>query len=132
MKPRIQQVKGKRHFTETFKKKIVEEYERGKFTVKELEKIYHVSNVSIYSWIYKYSFYNKKSIKVVEMTESSNKKLKQLETRINELERSVGQKQLYIDYMEKMMEIAKDELGVDIKKNYNTLQSSGSDKIKKK
>jgi transposase len=132
MKPRISQVKGKRHFTEAFKKKIVEEYERGKFTVTELEKLYHISNQSIYGWIYKYSYYNKKSIKVVEMNESSSKKVKDLEDRIKQLERSVGQKQVYIDYMEKMMEIAKDELGVDIKKNYSTPQSTGFDKTKKK
>ena len=37
-----------------------------------------------------------------------------------------------IDYLEKMMEIAKDELDIDIKKNFNTSQSTGSGKTKKK
>jgi len=33
--------------------------------------------------------------------------------------------------MERMMEIAKDELGIDIKKNYFTPQSAGLKKTKK-
>jgi hypothetical protein len=66
------------------------------------------------------------------MKESNTSKIKELEKKVKELERAVGQKQLYIDYMEKMMELAKDELGVDIKKNFDTPQSAGSEKTKKK
>jgi hypothetical protein len=66
------------------------------------------------------------------MKNSSTNKIKELENKIKELERAVGQKQLYIDYMEKMMEIASLELGMDIKKNFNTPQSAGSGKTKKK
>jgi hypothetical protein len=36
-----------------------------------------------------------------------------------------------IDYLEKMIEIAKDELNIDIKKNSDTPQSTGSSKTKK-
>ena len=51
---------------------------------------------------------------------------------IKELERTVGRKQIMIDYLEKMMEIAKDELDIDIKKNFGTPQSTGSGKTSKK
>lgn len=68
----------------------------------------------------------------MEMKDSSTSKLKALEKKVKDLERAVGQKQLYIDYMEKMMEIAKDELGIDFKKNFGTPQSAGSGKTKKK
>ena len=108
------------------------DYEKGIFTVKELSKLYEIQDAVIYRWIYRFSTYNKKSVHIVEMKESSTKKIKDLEDRIKELERAVGQKQLYIDYMEKMVEIAKDDLGVDIKKNYNTPQLTGSGKTKKK
>ena len=66
------------------------------------------------------------------MKDSSTKKVKDLESKIKELERAVGQKQLYIDYLEKMMEIAKEDMGVDIKKNFGTPPSSGSVTTKKK
>ncbi|MFO8067026.1 MAG: transposase [Bacteroidales bacterium] len=132
MKANIQKLQKRRHFTEDFKKKIVDDYERGNFTVLELERLYKISNQSIYRWIYKYSHYNKKSIKVVEMSESSDQKVKELESKIKELERTVGSKQMQIDYLEKMIDIAKSDLGVDIKKNFNTPQSNGSGKTNTK
>lgn len=132
MKANIRKIRHKRVFTEDFKKHLVKEYESGKVGVLELEKVYQVSHNLIYSWIYKYSNFNKKSIQVVEMKQSSAQKIKELEAKLKELERAVGQKQLKIDYLEKMMEIAKDDLGIDIKKNSSTPQSTGSGKIKKK
>jgi transposase-like protein len=125
-------INSKRIFSEEFKKARVKEYESGKFTVNELSRLFGIQSALIYRWIYKYSFYNKKSIKVVEMSESGVKKLKVLEQRIKELEQIVGQKQLKIDYLEKMIDLAKEELGIDIKKNSNTLQSGGFMKTNKK
>jgi hypothetical protein len=91
-----------------------------------------VSNASIYSWIYKFSTFNEKGFRIVEMKESSAEKLKQLEQKVKELEQAVGQKQIKIDYLEKIIEIAKDDLKIDIKKNYNIQQSIGSKAIKPK
>jgi len=131
MKANIKKIRHKRHFTEDFKRHLVKEYERGQLGVLELGKLYQVNYQQIYTWIYKYSNFNQKSIQVVEMKQSSAQKIKQLEAKVKELERAVGQKQLMIDYLEKMMDIAKDELGIDIKKNSNTPQSTGSSKTKK-
>lgn len=132
MNSNLTRIKRRRHYSEEFKRKIVSDYEKGNFTVKELSKLFQIQERVIYRWIYRFSTYNKKSVHIVEMKESSTKKVKDLEDHIKELERVVGQKQLYIDYMEKMVEIAKDDLGVNIKKNYNTPQLTGSGKTKKK
>ncbi len=59
-------------------------------------------------------------------------KIKLLEQRIKELEVAVGQKQMNIDYLERMIELAKEEYDIDIKKNSNTPQSDGSKQIKTK
>lgn len=122
------QINVRRVFSEDFKKSRVQDYESGKFTVKELGRLFGIQNPVIYRWIYKYSAYNKKSVKVVEMNESSTKKLKDFELRIKELEQIVGQKQLKIDYLEKMIELAKERFDIDIKKNSDTLQSGGFSK----
>jgi transposase-like protein len=124
-------VKNIRIFTDEFKKSCVKEYETGQFSVLELSKLYQIQSVLIYRWIYKFSAYNKRRIKVVEMAASSKQKLKELQKRISDLERSVGQKQLNIDFLEKMIEIAKDQYGIDIKKNFDTPPSSGSEKTSK-
>tara|TARA_R110000850_G_scaffold30630_3_gene84248 strand:- start:2483 stop:2656 length:174 start_codon:yes stop_codon:yes gene_type:complete len=50
------------------------------------------------------------------MKNNSTHKLKALEQRIKELEQTIGSKQIEIDYLEKMIDIAKTELDIDIKK----------------
>jgi len=121
-----QRLQVKRIFSEDFKKSVISDYESGKFTVGELATLHAVHSTLIYRWIYRYSTYQKRNIKVVEMSESSTQKVKELQKRIAELERIVGQKQLNIDYLEKVIELAKEELGIDIKKNSDTPQSGGS------
>ena len=122
------QLRSTRIFTEEFKKTCVKEYETGQFSVLELSKLYQVQRIILYRWIYRYSSYNKKRVKVVEMADSSKKRLKEMSQRIEELERIVGQKQLNIDFLEKMIELAKVEYGIDVKKNSSTPPSTGSDK----
>jgi len=131
MRANLKTIRKQRFYSEEFKRQLVSDFESGKFSVPQLEKLHKVSNGSIYRWIYKYSTFNEKGFRVVEMKDSSDKKLKELEQKIKDLEQVVGQKQIKIDYLEKMMDIAKDELDIDIKKNYNTPQSGGSKTIKK-
>jgi transposase-like protein len=125
MNKRGKVLKKQRVFSEEFKKLRVKEFEKGEFSVLELSKLYGVVHQTVYTWIYKYSTYNRKGLRIVEMKSSSKTKVKELQDRIKELERVVGQKQLNIDYLEKMIEIAKEELDIDIKKKYNTPQSTG-------
>ena len=131
MKANLKNIRKNRRYSEDFKREIVSIFESGKLSVPQLEKLYGINNVTIYNWIYKFSTFNEKGFRVIEMKESSIDKLKQLEQKVKELEQIVGQKQIKIDYLEKMIDIAKDDLNIDIKKNYNTPQSTGSEAIKK-
>jgi transposase len=131
MNANLKEIRKRRVYSEEFKKEIVSFYESGKYSVLQLERLYGVNNVTIYNWIYKFSIFNEKGIRVVEMKDSNIDKLKQLELKIKELEQAVGQKQIKIDYLEKMIDIAKDELNIDIKKNSNTPQSDGSLRTRK-
>ena len=132
MRTNLRKLRKQRLYSEEFKKDLVSSFESGEYSVLQLEKLYGVGNPTIYNWIYKFSTFNQQGYRVVEMKKSTSSKVKDLETRVKQLERVVGQKQIMIDYLEKMMEIAKDELGVDVKKNFNTPQSPGSDKTKRK
>ncbi len=118
-------------YSENFRLRIVKLYESGKHSVYELEKIYDISNPTIYNWIYKYSKYNKKSVKVVEFKDSQMNKINEMQARIADLEQALGQKQMNIDYLEKIIELAKQEYDIDIKKNSNTPHSGGSKTTKK-
>ena len=130
MKANVRLIKKRRKFPEEFKKNLVNDFEKGMYSVSQLERLHNISDRVIYRWIYKYSTFNEKGSRIIEMKESSSKKVKDLEKRIKELERTVGLKQIKIDYLDKMIEIAKDELDIDIKKNFDTLQSPGSEKTK--
>jgi len=112
-------------YAEEFKKARVADFESGKFTIIELGRLFGIKTQLIYRWIYKYSVYNKKNVKIIEMSESSTMKLKDMQLRIKELEQIVGQKQIMIDYLEKMIELASQEYEIDIKKNSGTKQSGG-------
>jgi len=128
MKTNIRLIRTPRQFTEEFKRHVVREFEQGSLSVIQLSRVYNVANQQIYNWIYKFSTFNEKGSRIVEMKDSSASKLKEMEQRIKELEQAVGQKQIKIDYLEKMIDIAKTDLNIDIKKNYNTPQSGGSGK----
>lgn len=132
MKANLRKIKKTRYYSAEFKKELVTLFESGKFSVPQLVKLYGVGKVTIYNWIYKFSTFNEKGIRVVEMKQSSSLKLKQLAEKVKELERIVGQKQIKIDYLEKMIGMAKEDLDIDIKKNFNTPQSIGSESTKKK
>ncbi|WZL90309.1 hypothetical protein VS868_06025 [Salinimicrobium sp. 3283s] len=50
------------------------------------------------------------------MKDSSEKKMQEMASRIKELEAALGRKQIQVEYFEKMIELAKTELDIDIKK----------------
>ncbi len=124
-------INSHRRFSEEFKRKLVDDFEKGIMTVYQMERHYGIVNSVIYHWIYKYSTYNEKNIRIVEMKDSQINKLKELEEKVKELERTVGQKQIMIDYLEKMIDLAKETYSIDIKKNSNTPHSGGSKTTKK-
>lgn len=132
MNTKVRLIQKRRHFTEDFKRQVVKEFESGKFSVLQLGKLYKIERAVLYRWIYKFSNFNEKGYRIVEKSKSSSDKLKDYQKRIAELERALGSKQIQIDYLETMIDVAKDELGIDIKKNSNTPQLGGSKKKKSK
>jgi transposase-like protein len=115
-----------RHFSEEFKKAKVRELVDRQITVSELSRLYGVTRTAVYKWLYKYSpNHEKKSILVVEM-ESESYKTKRLLEKVAELERVIGQKQLELDMLNKLLEIGSEELGFDLKKNFSTKLSNGT------
>lgn len=130
MKVNLKRIRQRRIYSPEFKQEIVSSFESGKFSVGQLQKLYGIGATQIYDWIYKYSTFNEKNVRVVEMKDSQLKKLQELEKKVKELERAVGQKQIMIDYLEKMIDIAKTDLDIDIKKNFDTPPSAGSKSTK--
>lgn len=57
---------------------------------------------------------------------------KELEKKIKDLEAALGRKQLEVEFLNKLIELASDDLGIDIKKKHHTRQSTGSASTQKK
>ena len=101
-------------------------FESGQRTILELSKENDFSQQALYRWVYKYSKYNKKGVQIVEMKDGQSSKIKQLEQQVKELEQAVGRKQIRIDYLEKMVDLAGEHYGIDLKKNSTTPPCGGS------
>jgi transposase-like protein len=118
--------KHRRYFSETFKRKKVNEFERNLTTVVEISREYQVTRAAVYRWIYKYSRHLKKGTKQVIEMKSDTRKLQAMREKVKELEQLLGQKQVELEFHKKMVELASEEVGFDIKKKYGSRQSSGS------
>ena len=121
-----------RHFSEEFRRQKVRELERGQSKIHEIVSEYEVSRKSVYRWMDKFGTMKKqKPTRLVVETESDTRQIILLKQQVAELERKLGQKQILIDFKDKMIELAEEHYGVDIKKNFSTRQSPSSGKTGK-
>lgn len=115
-----------RTFSDEFKKSKVADLLEKKVTIAELSRLYNVSRTAIYKWKSKFGTDSESKTKIVVEMQSEAQKTKALLQRVAELERIIGQKQLEIDFKDKLIALASTELAVDIKKKYGTKPLNGS------
>jgi|688.fasta_scaffold350826_2 transposase-like protein len=108
-----------RRFSESFKREKVKEIIENRSTVSDICRVNEVSYTAVYHWINLYSNTNKPHRTIVE-AKSDTTKILALQKKIADLERLIGQKQVQIDFQEKMIEIAEETYQVDIKKKFGT------------
>lgn len=121
------QIRRQRYFSQEFKRQKVRELDAKLISIAQVAALYGVSRQTVYNWLYRYSEHHKQQSRIVVEMESEARKTERLQERVKELERIVGQKQIEIDYLSKLIEISSEQLGVDLKKNYAIKHSSGSD-----
>ena len=117
----------RRRFSESFKRKKVQEIESGQVKISEICRVYQIRKQSVYKWLQKYGSMQQKKERLIVETESDTLKVIELQRRVAELERIIGQKQIEIDFKDKMIELAEEVYHVDIKKKFCTRPSSGSE-----
>jgi transposase-like protein len=126
------EIKGRRVFSETLKKQLIKDLVSKRVSVHQLMREHQVSSTTVYRWLYKYSPFHERKCTLVVQMESEATINSDLQKRIAVLERAVGQKQLEIDFLNKLFEVGSAELGFDLKKNFSTQPSNGSDVTKLK
>ena len=115
-----------RVFSEEIKKQVVRDIERGKCSVTQAKEELGVSEQSIYNWIKHYSRYLHSNKRLVVEDKSEAYRTRELEKRIHELEAALGRKQMEIDLLSKVIELADEEYQTDLKKNLSKKVSNGS------
>jgi transposase-like protein len=125
-------LKPRRVFSDKLKKKIVQDIERGKVNVTGVCREYEVSNVAVYKWLKKYAAHLHPSTTLVMQMDSEQYRSRELEKKVSELEAALGRKQLEIDYLNKLIAIAGEDMGIDLKKNISMPASTGTGKTKRK
>ena len=116
----------RRNFSDSFKIKKVRELESGESKVSEICKQYEVSATNVYRWLNKFGTMRNKKERLIIETNSDTKQLLELKKKVAELERIIGQKQIIIDFKDKMIDLAEESYGIDIKKKFSTQQSNTS------
>lgn len=124
---RIKPTKSRlRFFSESFRKAKVREIERNLTTVRLVSKEYDVSATAVYNWLHKYSLLRARQMRQIVEPMSDAHKIKELRKKIQELEQLVGQKQIQLEFKDKLIEIAEQMYQVDIKKKLGSQLSDGS------
>lgn len=111
----------RRIFSPEVKLDLVQKIEHGDLRISDVARTYGVTRTAVYKWLRKYSDLYKGETRVIVEHKSISKKNKELQDRIKELEQALGQKQMRIDYLEKVVEFASERSGEDIEKKNRRL-----------
>jgi transposase-like protein len=119
------QERRNRTFSEGFKKGKVKDIEEGLSTISEVCKAYEVSNTAVYRWLKAYGTNQEKKERMVVESQSDTHSLLLLKQKVAELERLLGQKQVLLEFQNKLIDLAEETYGIDIKKK-SSLRPSGT------
>ena len=84
------ELRVRRIFSDTLKRKVVQDIEKGKASVSTVVREYDVSGQTVYAWLNKYSRHLRSNKTIVMQMDSEAYKTKELETRIKDLEAALG------------------------------------------
>ncbi len=124
-------------YSEEFKWRVVQEVLEGKYTKEEARRIHNIpGNCSVLYWMRKYSGNNDYRLGGAPLDTktamSSMKELSEKDRRIKELEEELKREKLRADLWQKMVEIAEEQLDLDIRKKFGAKPSIPSKSAKGK
>lgn len=108
----------RRTFSEEFKIAKVREIDQKITTIAEVCKQYEVSDLAVRNWRKKYSSNYMKGVRTIVELESDTRMILDLKAKVAQLEMLVGQKQIQLEFKDKVIEMAEETYKVDIKKKF--------------
>jgi transposase len=125
--------KKQQYYSEEFKWQVVQDVLEGKYSKEEARRIHNISsNCAVLYWMRKYSGnnnYRQGGVPLDKVSQMNNmKELSEKDKRIKELEEELNREKLRADLWQKMVEVAENQLNLDIRKKYGAKQSIPSKK----
>jgi transposase len=112
-----------RRYSESFKLKILSELSEGKYSKRELGRIYGVHPSSINEWIKKYDRKDLMNKRIIVETKDEISRLKALQKEVEQLKELLVKKDLDKLVLDSYLEVAAENLGYknaeELKKNLN-------------
>ena len=110
-----------------FKRKIAMEYIHGDLSTSQLAQKYNIRHQGISEWVKQFSseLAEKEVVIISAMTEEEQKDIVVLKKQIEELQKKLEYEQMRNFALETMADLAKTELGIDIRKNSGAKQPKG-------
>ena len=109
----------RRRFSEAFRKEQVALIEQGEVTITEVSRLYEVKCASIQRWLIKYGK-QKLPERILVRSSKDIDRLGDLEKENKRLKEALGSQHLKTVYLEELLKLAKERLGEDFEKKYNS------------
>jgi transposase len=110
-----------RRFSEAFKLKILDEFSKGKYSKRDLARLYGIRASTINDWINKYDRKELMNTRIIVQNSDEISRLKLLEKEIEQLKKLLLKKDLELLANDSYLEIAAEKLGfknvAELKKN---------------
>ena len=112
-----------RHFSESFKLKILAELSTGKYSKRQLSRLYGIASSTINDWIRKYDRKDLMNTRIMVENKDEISRLKELQREIEQLKKLLIKKDLDKLVLDSYLEVAAENLGYknveELKKNLN-------------
>ncbi len=109
----------RRRFSEAFRKEVVVKIEKGEMTVVDASRLYEVKAQNVKNWLMKFG---KKEYPPALLVQSHKDvtRLKDLEKENKQLKEMLGTQHMKVVYLETLLTLAKEELGADFEKKFDS------------
>lgn len=105
-----------------FKRRVANEYINGDRSLKELGQIYNIRFQAISTWAKEFSSELPSTTKALPVTDEEQKERTELQKQLDALKEKLEYEQMKNFALETMIDLAKSELGVDLRKNSGAKQ----------
>jgi len=116
------QNRSRYYYSISFKRRVAKEYLETGRSLTEIARQYGVSKVDVSNWKKCFSSELAEEPIIHPMTEQEKKDMKALQKQLDDLKKKLDYEQMRNFALETLVDLAKEEMGVDLRKNFGAKQ----------